>query len=144
MEGRETRGSKRNVNGGNIREGSARVKAAREGGGPLGGARQIPAPDVDAGGVSQDAVVNEGGVAVTRRVMHALLSPDALLRHSEGHMYIEGGEQRELTVASSTMAITEATVACRERVVMHCCITCSELLHASPAPPCNAQSERAR
>jgi hypothetical protein len=125
-------------------EWSARVKAAREGGGPLGGARQIPAPDADAGGVSQDAVVNEGGVAVTRRIMYALLSPDALLRHSEGHMHIAGEEQRKLTVASSTMAITEATVACRKRIFTHCCRTCCELLHASPAPPCSAQRERAR
>jgi hypothetical protein len=120
------------------------VKAAREVGGALGGARQTPVPHVDAGGVSQDAVVKEGGVAVTRRVMHALLSPDALLRHSEGHMHIAGEEQRKLTVASSTMAITEATVACRKRIMMHGSITCCELLHASPAPPCNAQRERAR
>ena len=86
------------------------MKTACEG----AGARHIPAPDVDAVGVSQDAVVNEGGVAVTRRVMHALLSPDAPLRHSERYMHIAGEKQRQLTAASSTMVITECTVACRK------------------------------
>jgi hypothetical protein len=53
---------------------------------------------VIAGGVSQDAVVKEGGVAVTRRVMHALLSPDALLRHSG--MTVENAEDGAATVAA--------------------------------------------